>query len=64
MTKTISLRIHNQTHKELTERCNKADCTINEWLSACIDYLLTGSSDFDFGDPDEDDSKLCQCLIL
>ena len=52
MTKSISLRIQNQTHKELTERCKKGDCTINEWLNACIDYLLTGSSDFDFGDPE------------
>ena len=30
--------------------CNKAGCSINEWLCAAIDYIMTGSSEFDFGD--------------
>ena len=41
-------------HEELRERCNKAGCTINDWLVATIEYLLTGGSDFDFGEPDEE----------
>jgi len=40
-------------HDELRERCNTSGCTINDWLVAAIDYLLTGSSDFDFGDEEE-----------
>ena len=53
MSRTVSARIPKDTHDELLERCNKAGCTINEWLNACIDYLLTGSSEFDFGDEEE-----------
>jgi major membrane immunogen (membrane-anchored lipoprotein) len=50
MSRTVSARIPKETHEKLLERCNKAGCTINEWLCACIDYLLTGHSEFDFGD--------------
>lgn len=44
-------------HDELRERCNRAGCTINDWLEAAIKYLFTGSSDFDFGDPDYEDES-------
>ena len=40
-------------HDELRERCNKAGCSINDWLVAAIDYIFTSSSDFDFGDEEE-----------
>ena len=36
---------------------NKAGCTINEWLCAAIDYIMTGSSEFDFGDEIDDSSE-------
>ena len=54
MTKTVSARIPNKSHEELLERCNKVGCTINEWLNAAVEYLFTHSSDFDFGDEEED----------
>ena len=57
MTKTVSARIPNKTHSELIERCNKAGCTINEWINEAIQYLLTSSSEFDFGDDEELDEK-------
>ena len=50
MSKTVSARIPNKSHEEILERCNRVGCSINEWLNSGIDYLLTGSSDFDFGD--------------
>ena len=28
---------------------------MNDWIEAAIKYLLTGSSEFDFGDPDNED---------
>jgi len=57
MTKTVSARIPNSKHEELVERCNKVGCTINEWLNAAIDYMFTSSSDFDFGDEEEDEES-------
>jgi len=54
LTKTVSARIPNKAHEELLERCNKVGCTINEWLNAAVEYLFTHSSDFDFGDEEED----------
>jgi len=58
LTKTVSARIPNKNHEEILERCNRAGCTINEWLNAGVDYLLTGSSDFDFGEEElESESK-------
>ena len=66
MSRTVSARIPNKLHDELRERCNKAGCSINDWLVSAIEYLFTGSSEFDFGDPEEeeftkeDESKLNQ----
>ena len=57
MSHTVSARISKETHDRLLERCNRAGCTINEWLCAAIDYLITGSSEFDFGDEVETNSS-------
>jgi len=57
MSRTVSARLPNRTHERLLERCNRSGCTINEWINACIDYLLTGSSDFDFGDEDGNEDQ-------
>ena len=43
-------------HDELRECCNKSGCTINDWLVAAIEYILTTSSEFDFG-TDEEESE-------
>ncbi len=53
MSRTVSARISKETHDQLRERCNKAGCTMNDWIEASINYFLTGYSDFDFGDEDE-----------
>jgi len=53
LSRTVSARIPKEMHDELLQRCNKAGCTINDWLVAAVDYLLTGTSEFDFGDEAE-----------
>ncbi len=53
MSRTVSARISNEVHDEIRERCNKAGCTINDWLVALIDFHFSGSSEFDFGDEEE-----------
>ena len=30
---------------------------MNDWIEAAIKYLSTGSSDFDFGDPDYEEDE-------
>ena len=50
MTKTVSARITNETHEELRERCNKVGCSINDYILESINFMLHGSSEFDFGD--------------
>ena len=54
MSRTVCARISNERHNEVRERCNKAGCTINDWLVALIDFHFTSSSDFDFGDEEEE----------
>ena len=58
MSRTVSARIKPDMHETLRERCNKIGCTINDFLEACIEFGLTGNSEFDFGD--EEDSKTNQ----
>jgi hypothetical protein len=58
LSKTVSARIPNKNHQEIFERCNRSGCTINEWLNASIEFTLTGSSDFDFGEIEEDESEI------
>lgn len=53
MTKTVSSRISNKNHQELLQRCNTVGCTVNEWVNEAIQYLLTNSSEFNFGDEEE-----------
>jgi len=53
VSRTVSARISREMHEKLRERCNNAGCSINDWLEAAIEYLFTGSSDFDFGDEEE-----------
>ncbi len=54
MSRTVCARISKERHNEIRERCNKAGCTINDWLVALIDLHFTGGSDFDFGDEEEE----------
>jgi len=55
MSRTVSARIPKELHEELRERCNKVGCSINDYLKASIEFGLTGHTEFDFGDEEEDE---------
>jgi predicted DNA-binding protein len=50
MTKTVSVRVPNSLHDELRERCNLLGDPISDFVEAAIELILTGSTDYDFGD--------------
>lgn len=45
MSKTVSARISNETHKKLLEKCNKLGCSVNEYLNNHIESIVQNSSD-------------------
>ena len=40
-------------HENLRERCNDLGCSINDYVVGCIELMLDGSTEFDFGDEEE-----------
>ena len=56
MTRTVSARISNSVHEELRNQCNKAGCTISEYMAASLELAMTGHSEFDFGDEEENEN--------
>ena len=50
MSRTVSARIKPELHDEIRERCNKAGCSINDFIEASLELALTGHTVFDFGD--------------
>jgi len=56
MSRTVSARIPKEMHENLREKCNDLGCSINDYIGACIELMITGSSEFDFGD--EEDSNM------
>ena len=57
MSRTVSARIPKELHEELRERCNRVGCSINDYLQASIELGLTGHTEFDFGDEEEEDEQ-------
>ena len=53
MSRTVSARISKETHEKLRERCNKVGCSMNDFIEACIEFILNNYSEFDFGDEEE-----------
>lgn len=54
MSRTVSARITKELHEELRERCNNVGCSINDFIEASVEFVLTGHSEFDFGDEDQE----------
>ena len=54
MSRTISARIPKEWHEEMRERCNNVGCTINDFLCGAIELALTGHTEQDFGDEEDD----------
>ena len=53
MSRTVSARIKPEMHEKLRDKCNNVGCSINDYIEACIELVLNGNTDFDFGDEDE-----------
>jgi len=53
LSRTVSARIPKQLHEDLREKCNEIGESINDFVKASIELMLYGSSDFDFGEPEE-----------
>ena len=58
MSRTVSARISKELHEELRDRCNKVGCSISDFLEASIGFILSGHSEFDFGDEEDQESEV------
>ena len=54
MTRPTTVRIPKEILREVDERCGKTGCTRNDFIKNAIEFTLTGHSEFDFGDEDEE----------
>ena len=50
MSRTVSARVSIKMHEEIRERCNLVGESINDFIIACIEIGLYGSTDFNFGE--------------
>ena len=44
-------------HEDLRDKCNDLGCSINDYIVGCIELMLDGSTEFDFGDEEEKEEK-------
>jgi len=56
LSRTVSSRIPKELHEELRERCNQIGESMNDFIKAAIEFALWESTDFDFGN-EEDEPK-------
>jgi len=50
LSRTVSARISKEMHEVLRDKCNELGCSINDYIVGCIELMLDGNTDFDFGD--------------
>lgn len=56
--KPTSVRLDNKLLEELDQRCNKVGCSRSDFIKNSIDFIINQSSDFDFGDDEEELEEL------
>lgn len=44
-------------HEDLRDKCNDLGCSINDYIVGCIELMLKGNTEFDFGDEDYEKEK-------
>ena len=49
-----SVRLDNELLEELDQRCSKVGCSRNDFIKNSVELAITMSSDFDFGNDDEE----------
>jgi len=54
LSRTVSARIPTELHEELRERCNEIGESINDFITASLEFALHEYVDFDFGNEDEE----------
>jgi hypothetical protein len=52
--KPTSVRLDNDLLDELDQRCGKLGCSRNDFIKNSVDFIINQSSNFDFGDDDEE----------
>ncbi len=57
MSRTVSARIPTDLHEELRERCNQIGESINDFVKASIEFALHETTDFDFGDEEQEEEE-------
>lgn len=57
MSRTVSARISKEMHEDLRDKCNDLGCSINDYIVGCIELMLKGNTEFDFGDEDYEKEK-------
>ena len=57
MSRTVSARIPKEMHENLRDKCNDLGCSINDYVVGCIELMLDGHTEFDFGNDEEEDER-------
>lgn len=52
-TKPTSVRFDKDLLEELDQRCSKVGCSRNDFIKNSVEFAITQTSDFDFGDDEE-----------
>jgi len=50
MSKKIEVEVPDEVHRKLLERCGKVGCHVSDYMEASVEYVLNGTSYFDFGE--------------
>jgi len=53
-TKPTSVRLDEELLNEIDQRCSKVGCTRNDFIKNSVGFIFNQSSDFDFGDEEEE----------
>jgi predicted DNA-binding protein len=52
-----SVRLDSELLEELDQRCGKVGCSRNDFIKNSVDFIINQSSDFDFGDEEEESEE-------
>jgi len=64
MSRTVSARIPTDLHEELRERCNQIGESINDFVKASIEFALHETTDFDFGDEEQEEEPVPEIKVI
>ena len=54
MTRPTTIRIPKEILKEIDDRCENTGCTRNDFIVNSLEFILTGRSEFDFGEEESE----------